>query len=113
MSVYLDAIKVLEQRGWCQGSYYGYRGDGDVTHGPLCVVGALSEVDGGYYVDVERKHRSVLAKALNGAVPNAVLNPDAGCLEQWNDRPSTTYEDVVLALKWAHEATQSEGAISL
>lgn len=97
-SVFLDAIKVLEQRGWCQGAYF----EGSKSDGQRCLASALALASGSRYLigTEDRKAEAAVARVL-GLV-------DADEIEKFNDDPSTTYEDVILALKRAHEAWEAE-----
>lgn len=103
MSIFLDAIKVLEERGWHQGSL------GDPDGGPVCLIGALCVASGvNFYPSsqvMDSFDREVwtarcrIAKILvaEGAKWEDVDSDPAG----FNDNPSTSYEDVVLLLKKA------------
>lgn len=86
MSVYHRTIKVLEERGWCQGAY-------EDDENRVCLSKAIGLANG------FRGHTWVEQAAL------AEVVPDFEGIIEFNDDPHTTYEDVVLALKRAHEAT--------
>lgn len=100
VSVYLDAIKVLEECGWCQGTYYGSR-----KSGPFCLVSALAVASGSEYLTSTEsgEAENALARMLNLPLTDHLSD---SCLEVFNDDPHTTYEDVVLVLKRAHEANE-------
>ena len=92
MSVYLDAIKVLEERGWTQS---GRLEDAD---GAVCLYGAVNIAatgDARCWAAVDEGLAGALLDAIGGRGPSA-----------WNDDPLTSYEDVVLALKRAHELAE-------
>lgn len=84
-NVFLRAIEVLEERGWHQGGYEGAKGK-------VCLIGAINVVLTG-----DATNDDDLAD-----VPLALMRA-TGALRPstWNDDPSRTYEDVVLALKRA------------
>lgn len=91
-SVFLDAIRVLEERGWAQGIIL--RADGAV-----CLAGAINQACSGDPLRLSmtdedlnaRDHAFAAIAAVTGRLPHS-----------FNDDPLTTYEDVVSALKQAH-----------
>ena len=96
MSVYLEAIKVLEARGWVQGTYFkGHR-----DSGPVCVHRAIAIAQGS---------PGLLVEDWTPLTPlSRVVGQDSGDdVEKFNDDPHTSYEDIVLALKRAHEASEA------
>jgi hypothetical protein len=95
-----EAIALLEKYGWIQGKA------GSPDEG-MCAIGALA-----YASAVQRGHANTLAGMLAGMfdtdhITAAVSNVVGGGVVAFNDNPSTSYEDVVLALKQA--ATNLEG----
>lgn len=79
-AVLLAAARLIERRGWCQGTYE--------RRGRLCVLGALSAAGGGrpvYYRATER-----LSKTIGELY-----------LATWNDRPGMTRTAVIAALRKA------------
>lgn len=104
MSVYLDAIRVLEERGWAQGHFVD-------EESAVCLRGAIRLALGGapdpamvgartpenvYAVDeAEQRALHVLLDLLAWR---------AESVQRYNDDQRTAYEDVVLLLKRAHEA---------
>ena len=91
MSVYLEAVKVLEERGWHQGGYHG-------PDGAVCVQHAI-DIAAGSQEDRYESVYAVLERDFDW--------PEAEPIGWWNDDPSTSYEDVVLALKKAHELSEA------
>ncbi len=87
------ARDVLAERGWCQRTYQ----DQD---GRVCLVTALT-----YAAGVDEGEAWSEAYGLLGRVSGEPV------LSAWNDDPSRSYEDVVLALKEAEElALEQEAA---
>lgn len=108
MSVYSQAIEVLEEKGWHKGSLVDHR------TGSVCIVGAVNialwgsvygvaSSDGQYWypLDARRQKRAEALETLS----KALGVPESSGLATWNDDWRTTYEDVVLLLKRAHETT--------
>jgi hypothetical protein len=87
-NVFERAIDVLNERGWNQGRVEG-------PDGSRCLVGALLYVKG----DLSWVEEDVHLCAVIGLErdPDGFISP----LPEWNDDPSRSYEDVVLALKEA------------
>lgn len=91
-SVYARAIDVLEERGWYQGGF-GVKDPDDpfsfLPGGPVDVISALSVAAGGpvgdFPVELVREVRNVLNQP--------------GSVGEWQDHPSTTYDDVVAVLR--------------
>jgi hypothetical protein len=108
VSIYLDAIKVLEKRGWLQGDWT----DGPYTvppakgDGPVCLLGALAvALDLTEYRDLQdlaTPECQLLGRLADGADDDRYALVAAAA---WNDDESTTYEDVILLLKRAHEVS--------
>lgn len=98
MSVWSDAIKVIEERGWTQGDY-GYYGPLVVDAGaPVCLVGAIAAATGEYVGDVEQ--------GICKTIPSAYLalpHTSNTSLTIWNDHPSITKEDVIALLRKLHD----------
>lgn len=95
MSVFLDAIKVLEERGWCQGDYQDEKGR-------VCLVGAVGLVvsDRPAAPALDERYYP-LHKTLQRVIGSRLVSA-------WNDDPLTTYEDAVLCLKRAHELSEEQ-----
>lgn len=107
MSVFLKAIEVLEERGWVQGAYYEAKDD----EGPVsvCLTAALAIAEGALSVCSPSKQATeAVQRQLNlDPIYDGLTQLEDWSVEDWNDDPSTTYEDVVLALKRTHEAEAS------
>jgi hypothetical protein len=93
--VYLDAIDVLEARGWHQGDLYG-------PDNSCCLQGAMREA----VMQREVTDHSIHWGGLG--VERLVRQMGFDSVPHFNDDPNTTYEDVVLLLKRAHEMWESE-----
>lgn len=92
MSVFLDAIEVLEEQGWRQHPTTG-------TESTVCIWSALATAmyrGGSLGLSVHDTPQGVTLRALE-PYPS-----------RFNDDPSTSYEDVILLLKRAHEAWQDD-----
>lgn len=105
MSVFLDAIKVLEERGWRQGSISDPDLDwDDYATSPLCLFGALAVAKTGI-ANVYMANPSDLFYGNEDSVLRSLTD---GAPVLFNDDPSTSYEDVILLLKRAHEAWEND-----
>lgn len=85
--VFEQAAAIIEDAGWCQGSY-GYKRDE-----PHCIVGAISTA------------------ALHTALGQEAIGflHSHGVNSGWNDRPGRTEDEVIdLLLKLAAEARWTE-----
>lgn len=93
------AAEYISEHGWCQGATF----EGDLgqwmalrTTPPACALGALSIGTGqGFRYEMFFSARKLLAKAAG--------LPNGSAIPSWNDHPSQTAEDVILALKQAAE----------
>lgn len=101
MSDYLRAIEVLEARGWHQGSLTG-------SDGSVCLIGAINtalwgspSLRGRPADGVWERRKEMMWRV--GVVAFADRLGDDFRVGDWNDDDHTTYEDVILALKRAHE----------
>lgn len=101
MSVYLDAIRLLERRGWTKGQF-------ETEDHRLCMRGALRVALGGTAVPAWNYDELTDVDAAEQQLLHVLL-PVLGVetVTKFNDSPHTTYEDVVLALKRAHEASEA------
>lgn len=105
------AIEVIERDGWHQGNPYPVRGstiaDMEASKkGPVCAIGAASRAYCGHansgYVAMSARRASL--DAYREAVERMADALDGGSVAEFNDRPTTTKEDVVLMMKRAaHE----------
>lgn len=93
--VLAGARDVLAERGWHQGDYVG-------ADGSVCLLGALRVALGDRPTDYHWDYKEWDAVA---APVRSVIACRA--IDHWNDDPSRTYEDVVLALKRAEELAES------
>ncbi|KPI09907.1 hypothetical protein OV450_3398 [Actinobacteria bacterium OV450] len=85
-----EAIKVLERDGWHQGGLVA-------ADGAVCAMGAINRAATGSAHDY----------TMAGALAVCTLQMSIGQqVPQWNDDPSRTKEDVILAMKKAahHDA---------
>lgn len=87
---------ILAERGWCQGSLRA-------ADGSVCLVMAINVALSRHMR--ERIRSDVTSTAVWEAIGQAVGSSGAGDIGRWNDDPSRTYEDVVLALKRAEEVS--------
>lgn len=120
MSIYEEALNILEADGWCQGSYTN-------TAGCHCVVGALYKAETGKgSPSYAENGKPVLdaAKFLNGllrdqgkvmsyeeAIAWSEENPGqewpATSIIDWNDHHERTYEEVRKLLEEADRAASA------
>ena len=84
------ARDVLAERGWHQGDLEG-------EDGSVCVLAAMEVAWHGSGVPFV-----VLSNAVEAVIPTHLVSV-------WNDDPSRTYEDVILALKQAEELAVERG----
>lgn len=104
------AIDVLEERGWHQGDYTV---DWDKDDGPVCAAGAIGVACGVPSFDAACSLAAsfpleAFAKFL-GPDPMVQTREEYRAIDTvagFNDDPSRSYEDVVLALK--HAAVEAE-----
>lgn len=103
------AADYLSRNGHIQGNLYQYNEGAPMPS--ACALGALRmvarESDGGWLqmpTYAEACHRLVEHLRNQGAIPNEYVDIDPSALiPMWNDDPSTTAEDVILAMKMAAE----------
>lgn len=82
------AAQVIQERGWCQGSY------GDDASGPVCLVGALCLAEGLSTTSCSRftaSHQALLDMRIRGV-------KDEWSATIWNDRKTRTKEHVIARL---------------
>lgn len=85
------ARDVLAELGWHQGDFR------DRESGAVCLIGALNLVAPGWFNDAVTPLRDAMGVTYDIQI------------SVWNDDPSRTYEDVVLALKRAEELAVERG----
>lgn len=88
--VLLKAAEIIEERGWCQGSY-------NKETGEVCAKGGLRKAVGWPHQDGEGYY---------GALDALYTLIGAGTILSWNDTPGRTKSDVITALRQAAEACQ-------
>ena len=87
------ARDVLAERGWHQGG-------GEAKTGEVCTIRAT-------YLAANRDKN--LAWQVESLIAESVSLASAFNVPAWNDDPSRTYEDVILALKQAEELAVERG----
>lgn len=103
----LDAVKVIEERGWCQRTAKN-------PHGSFCIIGALWEVTHGgwkehhgyfsWHDDVEHaettnpRYMEALRHIADYIEPNK-FGFVASKITDWNDEPKRTKEQVISIMK--------------
>lgn len=91
MNPFLEALKVLDERGWYQGSLEG-------PDGSVCMYGALRVALHGEVMGVqEGKHPPGFYVLLRTVLGNGLI--EGRSVAEWNDDPLRTEEDVRLKLK--------------
>lgn len=106
-TIWSKALDVLEERGWCQGSF-------ENRQGGVCIEGALNLAMGARKANGAREdgvHSYLLEDALLvfGELRNAVagrkLDDEDHAISHvaWNDDPNRTYLDVKTLLVGLHE----------
>ncbi len=94
-SVLQDAVELIDQHGWCQGT-------GQDDDGRFCVEGAVNQV-----LIYERQYSDGLATASFHAIQINLPAPYTGGLPRYyNDDPSTSVEDIKLLFKRSIEALE-------
>jgi hypothetical protein len=93
--VYEDALELLQQRGWCQGT-------GEDAAGHICLARALG-------IAAERYQQKHGWEHYEYSVLDNILDADDRpvIIAEHNDDPRTTFEDVALWLKQAAEQTRA------
>lgn len=89
--VLLDAARVLERGGWCQGRVKDYAGQ-------HCALGAIREV--AFCDFLGKAAERVLARSLRLRPGFGSATPDV-MVAEWNDDPGRTADEVVTALRKA------------
>ena len=96
--VLAKARDVLAERGWLQGDF------DDPDTGAVCAWGAISVAATGQPMPLtENTEACRLGLAAYEHLNRYTMREFGRGAHQWNDRPSTTAEDVFLALKHAEE----------
>ena len=91
------ARDVLAEKGWCQGRL--------VDEGAVCLAGGVKVAAGFHLDDIHWLDAPVMRGVFVALA--AAIGSDS--VVTWNDDPSRTYEDVVLALKQAEELAVERG----
>jgi hypothetical protein len=96
------AAKLIETKGWTQGSYARDANDGAVSSLDknaecFCIIGALSHVSLGYDSNTRRKAYQFATNIIHNER-----------LTTWNDDPARTKEEVITFLKSAAELARKE-----
>jgi hypothetical protein len=95
MTLFATAIEVLQCRGWTQGALV------DET-GAMCAIGALYTACHGNWRPCSVDRHDHFAQGWFEQLPLVQsIAPTHTTLEEWNDAPERTVEDVLLLLKYA------------
>lgn len=110
MSLFLDAIKVIENRGWTQGTYAD-------ENGCVCLIGACTVAYGSTTGNIDSNNINVLAGKFEktnylAILDNILMNTENRTyypknsyytVINWNDEKGRTVEEVKDVLRKAHE----------
>ena len=101
------ARDVLAERGWHQGDF------ATAPDGAVCAVGACSVAAYGMPTMIAETFGDpdgeTLLRLIRDVICDSQYADPMSTIAQWNDDPSRTYEDVVLALKQAEELAVERG----
>lgn len=98
--IYEDALDLLQQRGWCQGT-------GEDVTGAICLARALGKAEERHQATDRDYDYSAISQMLPCPGEGATMAEITVQIVRCNDAPQTTFEDVVLWLKQAAEQARA------
>lgn len=103
MSVYLETLRLMEENGWSSGAPHGPKGE-------MCLAVAYQAAAGGLSALDLYKH-STLGTAYLRLGELMRQQYEYMTIVEFNDAPETTFEEVALLLKRAHELHGDEAQV--